>query len=230
MNNKVLIITGGTSGIGKAVAKEALERDYFVVVASRNSDSLNKIADEFNSEKLVTQVTDISKLEDLTKLKEFAIEKFGRVDVVIANAGSSSGPTQYRGEQAEKWKEMIDTNILGSALTANAFLPELEKTKGCFILVGSVTGRIATEGRPYSMTKWAVTGMTESIRKEMRGTGVKVCCVQPGMVETSFWPDGTDFSTALKPEDVARSVFFVTEQPSHVDINEILVRPTGQGL
>lgn len=174
---------------------------------------------------------DIVNYDELISLKTFALEKFGRIDIVFANAGFTSGSTSYlEGNTPNEWKDMVMTNVYGAAITANVFLSELVKTQGQLILTGSVIGRYNVPGRLYSATKWAVTAMAESIRKEMIGTNVRVTLLEPGAVDTPFWDEGTTFKASLTPDEVADVVVFATRQPKNVDLNEILLRPTGQNV
>jgi NADP-dependent 3-hydroxy acid dehydrogenase YdfG len=122
---------------------------------------------------------------------------------------------------------MVLTNVYGAALTIRATLPALRDARGHLLLTGSVAGRRALPGSLYSATKWAVTAMGESARLELADTGVRVTLIEPGMVDTPFFDDRP--RDALEPADVARAVMYAISQPPHVDVNEILVRPTAQG-
>ena len=121
---------------------------------------------------------------------------------------------------------MVLTNVYGAALTIRATLPSLMQARGHLLLTGSVAGRRALPGSLYSATKWAVTAMGEAARQELDGTGVRVTLIEPGMVSTPFFDNPV--SNALSADDVARAVMFAVSQPPHVDVNEILVRPTAQ--
>jgi NADP-dependent 3-hydroxy acid dehydrogenase YdfG len=121
---------------------------------------------------------------------------------------------------------MVLTNVYGAALTIRATLPALKESRGHLVLTGSVAGRRALPGSLYSATKWAVTAMGEAARQELNETGVRVTLIEPGMVDTPFFDNPV--SGALQPDDVARTVLFAVSQPAHVDVNEILVRPTAQ--
>jgi NADP-dependent 3-hydroxy acid dehydrogenase YdfG len=121
---------------------------------------------------------------------------------------------------------MVLTNVYGAALTIRATIPALKASRGHLLLTGSVAGRRALPGSLYSATKWAVTGMGESARLELNGTGVRVTLIEPGMVDTPFFENRP--TGALEPDDIARAVMFAVSQPPHVDVNEILVRPTSQ--
>jgi NADP-dependent 3-hydroxy acid dehydrogenase YdfG len=154
-----------------------------------------------------------------------ALAAFGRLDVVFANAGFGT-PRGFLESDPEHWRAMVLTNVYGAALTIRATLPAVRETRGHVLLTGSVAGRRALPGSLYSATKWAVTAMGESLRQEVEGTGIRVTLIEPGMVDTPFFdnrPQG-----ALEADDVARTVMFAVGQPRHVDVNEILVRPTSQ--
>jgi NADP-dependent 3-hydroxy acid dehydrogenase YdfG len=121
---------------------------------------------------------------------------------------------------------MVLTNVLGAAYTVRATLPALKETKGHVLLTGSVAGRRAIVGSLYSSTKWAISGMGESLRQDVDGTGIRVTVVEPGMVDTPFFEASAE--GRLQADDVARAVMFAVAQPPHVDVNEILIRPTAQ--
>jgi NADP-dependent 3-hydroxy acid dehydrogenase YdfG len=121
---------------------------------------------------------------------------------------------------------MVLTNVYGAALTVRASIPPLRESRGHLLLTGSVAGRRALPGSLYSCTKFAITAMGEAARQELNGTGVRVTVVEPGMVDTPFFSERP--TGALHPDDVARAVMFAVAQPPHVDVNEILVRPTAQ--
>jgi NADP-dependent 3-hydroxy acid dehydrogenase YdfG len=118
------------------------------------------------------------------------------------------------------------TNVLGAAYTVRATLPTLKETKGHILLTGSVAGRRAIPGSLYSSTKWAISGMGESLRQDVNGTGIRVTLVEPGQVNTPFFDNASE--GRLEPDDIARAVMFAVAQPPHVDVNEILIRPTAQ--
>jgi NADP-dependent 3-hydroxy acid dehydrogenase YdfG len=154
-----------------------------------------------------------------------ALERFGRLDVAFANAGFGAA-RGFLEESPEHWRAMVLTNVYGAALTIRATLTALKESRGHLLLTGSVAGRRALPGSLYSATKWAVTAMGESARQELNGTGVRVTLIEPGMVETPFFDNPG--SGRLHADDIARAVMFAVAQPPHVDVNEILVRPTAQ--
>src|ERR1700727_1211752 len=153
------------------------------------------------------------------------LERFGRLDVAFANAGFGA-KRGFLAESPEFWREMVLTNVYGAALTIRATIEALKDAQGHLLLTGSVAGRKALEGSLYSATKWAVTAMGEGARQELNGTGVRVTVVEPGAVDTPFF--SRQPKAYLNPDDVARAVMFAVSQPPHVDVNELLIRPTGQ--
>jgi serine 3-dehydrogenase len=159
-----------------------------------------------------------------------AMENFGRIDVAFANAGGIWGGSYVGGEDTpEQWQQMLMTNVFGAAATARLTLPELIRRQGHLLLTGSVIGRVAPPNNFYSATKWAITGMAESLRKQLVGSDVRVTLVEPGRVDTPFWQVRPD-EPMVFAEDVARAVLFAVSQPPHVDVSEVVVRPVGQQL
>ena len=225
MSGKVLLITGASSGIGAETARHAVETGYSVVLAARSLGKLEALVAELGSERALAVTCDVKEWADLERAVASALERFGRLDAVFANAGFG-GARGFEASDPETWREMVLTNVYGAALTIRAALPALRASRGHLLLTGSVAGRVALEGSLYSATKWAVTGMAESLRKEVLGTGIRVTLVEPGMVDTPFFDEPP--TDALQPADIARAVIYALEQPEHVSINEILIRPTGQ--
>ena len=227
MSDSVFLITGASSGIGAATARHAAEAGYRLVLAARSSERLDELASELGGDERVLAVQcDVTEWDEQREVVERALERFGRLDVAFANAGQ--GATRgFLEETPEQWRAMVLTNVYGAALTIRATMPALKESRGHLVLTGSVAGRRALPGSLYSATKWAVTGMGESARLELNDTGVRVTVIEPGMVDTPWFSQGAP-EWALQPDDVARAVMFAVSQPAHVDVNEILVRPTSQ--
>ncbi len=227
---KVFLITGASTGIGKATAELAVEAGYRVILAARSTNKLLALQNELGAENALAVPCDVSDLKSQESMIAATLERFGRIDAVFSNAGFSKGSPFYGGKNKhEEWKEMVLTNVYGAALTARLCLPELTKTKGHFLVTGSVVGHITSIRNLYAATKWAVTGIAYAVRNEMVGTGVRVTLIEPGVVDTPFWEVIPKPGTPeLQPEDVARGVLYAVSQPPHVDINQILIRPTGQ--
>lgn len=227
MSDPVFLITGASSGIGSATARRAAQAGYRLALAARSDERLAQLASELGGEERALPIRcDVTDWDQQRTAVERTVERFGRLDVAFANAGQ--GATRgFLEETPEQWRAMVLTNVYGAALTIRATMPALKESRGHLVLTGSVAGRRALPGSLYSATKWAVTGMGESARQELNDTGVRVTVVEPGMVDTPWFSRGAP-EWALQPDDVARAVMFAVSQPPHVDVNEILVRPTSQ--
>jgi NADP-dependent 3-hydroxy acid dehydrogenase YdfG len=226
-DDRVFLITGASTGIGAATARQAAAEGYRVVLAARSEDKLRELAEELGGEERALAVRcDVTEWDDQEAMVRTTLERFGRLDVAFANAGFGA-KRGFKEETPEFWRSMVLTNVYGAALTIRATMDPLTETKGHLLLTGSVAGRRALPGSLYSSTKWAVTGMAESARQELNDTGVRVTLIEPGMVDTPFFENGAG-DWALKAEDVARAVLYAVAQPPHVDVNEILIRPTAQ--
>jgi NADP-dependent 3-hydroxy acid dehydrogenase YdfG len=225
----VLLVTGASTGIGAATARHAVAAGWQVALGARSEDKLTELVSELGEDNAFAQRCDVTEFGDQEAFVGAAIERFGQVDAAYANAGFGAA-RGFLKEDPDQWRQMILTNVLGVAYTIRAVLPHFkERNSGHFLLTGSVAGRRALPGSLYSASKWAVTGMGESLRQELRqeeGSQVRVTLVEPGVVDTPFFDNPP--SSALEPDDIARIVMFVLEQPGHVDINEVLVRPTLQ--
>jgi NADP-dependent 3-hydroxy acid dehydrogenase YdfG len=225
-DEKVLLITGASSGIGAATARHAARAGFRLVLAARSLDRLRALADELGGEQRALAVRcDVTDFAEQEALVASALERFGRLDVAFANAGFGAA-RGFLQDTPEHWRAMVLTNVLGAAYTVRATLPALKQTTGHILLTGSVAGRRAIPGSLYSSTKWAITGMAESLRQDVDGTGVRVTVIEPGMVDTPFFEKPGE--GRLQADDIARAVMFAIEQPAHVDVNEILIRPTAQ--
>jgi NADP-dependent 3-hydroxy acid dehydrogenase YdfG len=225
-DEKVFLITGASTGIGAATAREAVAAGFRVVLSARSEDKLRQLADELGGEDRALAIpADVGVWEDTEALATRTLERFGRIDVVFANAGFGA-QRSFLGDSPEHWREMVLTNVLGVAYTIRATLEALREREGHMVITSSVAGRRALNGSLYSATKHAVTAMGEALRQEANGTGMRVTVIEPGMVDTPFFDNPGE--GRLQAEDVARAVMFAVSQPPHVDVNEILLRPTAQ--
>jgi NADP-dependent 3-hydroxy acid dehydrogenase YdfG len=228
----VLLITGASSGIGAATARRAAEAGYRIVLAARREDRLRELAEELGgAQRAIAVRCDVSDWEDDQALAQAALDSFGRIDAVFANAGFGA-QRGFLEESAEHWRSMVLTNVLGTALTIRATLPHLlERGSGHYLITSSVAGRRVVPGSLYSATKWAVTAIGEALRSELRqmrdNTGIRVTLIEPGMTDTEFFDRRPQ--NALADDDLARAVIYALAQPEHVDVNEILIRPSSQG-
>ena len=221
-DSRVFLITGASSGIGETTARHAAAAGYRVVLAARSTEKLEALASELDG---LAVTCDVTEWADQEALVERTLAEYGRIDVAFANAGFG-GKRGFKADTPEFWRAMVLTNVYGAALTIRACMDALVETKGHLILTSSLAGRRSLPGSLYSATKFAVTSMGESARLELNGTGVRVTLIEPGMVDTPFFDERP--VGMLEPDDVARAVMFAVSQPPHVDVNEILVRPTNQ--
>jgi NADP-dependent 3-hydroxy acid dehydrogenase YdfG len=227
-DRQVLVITGASTGIGAATARRAVEFDYRVVLGARSEDKLRGLAEELGGEENAVAVRcDVTSWDDQQALVSAAVERLGRMDAFLANAGFGAR-RGFLEESVEQWKAMIDTNVLGTALSIRAALGHFREkgNRGHMLLTSSVAGRRTLPGSLYSATKWAVTAMGHALRAEVADSDIKTTIIEPGMVDTPFFEDRPD--GALEADDIARAVMFALTQPPRVDVNEILVRPIHQ--
>jgi NADP-dependent 3-hydroxy acid dehydrogenase YdfG len=226
--DRVLLITGASSGIGAATARHAAAAGWRLVLAARSQEKLEGLAEELGgAERALAIQCDVTEWEQQQALVERALAAYGQLDAVFANAGFG-GARGFLNDTTEHWREMVLTNVYGAALTLRATIPALMDTRGHLLLTSSVAGRRALPGSLYSCTKHAVTAMGEAARQDLHGTGVRVTLIEPGMVDTPFFDNKP--SDALQDDDIARAVMYALAQPPHVDVNEILIRPVSQPL
>ncbi|WP_166269426.1 SDR family oxidoreductase [Marinobacter caseinilyticus] len=225
MVQKVMVITGASSGIGAATARAAVKDGYRVVLAARTPEKLTSLQHELGGPDHALALTcDMQNFEQQLKMVEDTLTHFGQIDAVFANAGRGGSPGGFSSADHEAWRDMILTNVYGVGLTLQATLPALRKSRGHVLLTGSAAGRATIPGSMYSATKWAVTAIGYGVREELRGSGVRVTLIEPGMVDTAFFDQKPEH--ALVDEDIARAVMYAVSQPAHVDVNEVLIRPT----
>jgi len=221
---RVLLITGASSGIGAASARAAVQAGWNVVLAARSADKLAALVEEFGASRAHALTVDVTDYAAQQAMVADALSWQGRLDAVFANAGAGGQPGGFSGAPVESWQRMVELNILGVAYTLRASLEALKASRGHVVLTGSVAGRRTLAGSMYSATKWAVSAIGYGLREELRGTGVRVTLIEPGMVDTPFFDDPKP--DALAPEDIARSVLYALSQPASVDVHELMILPT----
>ncbi len=239
---KVVAITGASSGIGEATAVLIAGRGAKVVLGARRTDRLEALAARIGAAggEAVYAATDVTRRDDLENLVALASERYGRLDVLVSNAGI--GPiSRFDDLRIEDWEAMIDVNIKGVLYGIAAALPVFRRQgAGHFVHVVSTAGlKIVPLQGVYAATKNAVRTLTEALRQEA-GETLRVTSVSPGFVHTDFADSMTDLKTraaileqrdriAIAPEAIARAIAFAIDEPADVDVNEIVVRPTAQG-
>lgn len=227
LTDKIAVVTGAGSGIGEAIATLLHEEGAKVVLAGRNKDKLQNVANQLAQDSVKVVPTDVTNKEEVDELMKIAQQTFGGLDIVINSAGQMllSKITDY---QVDEWDSMIDVNIKGTLYTAQAALPTmLEQSSGHLINIASISGFEVTKSSTiYSATKAAVHTITQGLEKELAKTGVKVTSISPGMVDTAITAAyNPSDRKKLDPQDIAEAVLYALTQPKHVNVNEITVRP-----
>jgi len=240
--NKVAIVTGASSGIGEAVASALAKRGATVALAARRRDRLDALALRLQDggSTAAPFPVDLAGEGEPRALVDRVVQAYGRIDVVVNNAGIMllSPVAEATGSD---WRRMIELNLIAVMELCRAALPHLRETKGHVVNIASLAGRIANPNASgYAASKFGVVGFSESLRREVFSDGIRVTVVEPGVVATEL---GDQIENAAMKEglrarmaqmhplhanDVARAVEFAVTQPPHVNVNEIVVRPTGQ--
>jgi NADP-dependent 3-hydroxy acid dehydrogenase YdfG len=236
-DGKVAIVTGGARGIGAAISRELSDRGARVVVGEVSAPRAEEFARSAGTDSIVARSCDVRDFSQVTSLHDAALATYGRLDFVVANAGITDWSSMSDGDP-ERWRDVIETNVLGVAFTIRATLPTLvAQRSGHVVITASISGRVTYVGEPiYIASKWALVGMGRALRKEVAPAGVKVTLIEPGIVDTPL-VSGTEEGRqelaqvrALMPEDIAAAVAFALARPEHVDIEELVVAPTGQAM
>jgi NADP-dependent 3-hydroxy acid dehydrogenase YdfG len=244
IQDKVVVITGASSGLGEATARHLCAQGASVVLGARREDRIRSLARELASKggKAIALVTDVTDRAQVQRLVDMAVKTYGRVDVMINNAGLMPQSPLER-LKIDDWDRMIDVNIKGVLYGIAAALPHMKQQKsGHIINVSSVAGhKVRAGGAVYAATKHAVLALSEGLRQEVKAYNIRTTVVSPGAVATELpdsvtEPDLADSfhkfyeEFAIPADSFARAVAFAISQPEDIDINEILFRPTRQEL
>ncbi len=244
IKEKVIVITGASSGMGEAAAKHLANLGAAVVLGARRADRIEKLAKEIqkNGGKALAIVTDVTQRDQVKNLVDSTVEKFGRIDVILNNAGIMPLSPIDR-LNVDEWDKMIDVNIKGVLNGIAAVLPHMKKQKsGQIINTSSVAGhKIFGGSAVYSATKYAVRALSEGLRMELKPYNIRTTIVCPGAVKTELLEHiseadiqqaNKDYvgTVGISPDSFARVVAFAISQPEDVDINEVIFRPTAQEL
>lgn len=243
IQDKVVVITGASSGLGEESARHLASLGAKVVLGARREDNLKKIVDDINQSggEAIYHVTDVTKQQDVEALVNKGKETFGRIDVMVNNAGLMSlAPLSIR--KVEEWDRMIDINVKGVLYGIAAALPIFEaQENGHFINISSVAGLKVFQGAAvYCGTKFAVRAISEGLRMEV-GANIRTTTIEPGAIDselkhgsshsdTASYVNDMYESLAIPSDSIARALAYAIEQPDNVDINEIVIRPTAQEL
>jgi NADP-dependent 3-hydroxy acid dehydrogenase YdfG len=247
LKNKVAIITGASSGIGEATAKALSKEGARIVLAARRIDRLEKLKAEIEKSggNAIVVKTDVVKRKEVENLARITLEQFGKIDILINNAGLM--PLSFvKNLHVDEWERMIDVNLKGVLYAIAAVLPDMRKNKsGDIVNISSIAGRKLFPGAAvYCATKFGVTALSEGMRIELSPKeNIRITSIEPGAVATELthsftdqeiidqWKDGRrDHLIPLKPGDIANAIVFAVTQPQGVSVNEILIQPTMQGL
>jgi NADP-dependent 3-hydroxy acid dehydrogenase YdfG len=243
IENKVVVITGASSGLGEATARLLSAQGASVVLGARRAERIQAVADELNAQggKALALATDVTDPDQVQRLVDAAVQTYGRIDVLINNAGvMPHSPLERR--RIEDWNRTIDVNIKGVLYGIAAALPAMQQQKsGHIINVSSVAGhKVRPNNAVYAATKHAVLALSEGLRQEVKPYNIRTTVISPGAVATELpnsitEPDIAEnvrksYEIAIPADSFARAVAFAMSQPEDVDVNEILFRPTRQEL
>jgi 3-hydroxy acid dehydrogenase/malonic semialdehyde reductase len=244
LKDRTVCITGASAGIGLACAREFARHGSRLLLAARRVERLRELADELkksHSTDVHVFALDVMKPDNVAKAFASLPPGWRAIDILVNNAGLSRGLDRLQEGKLQDWEEMIDTNIKGLLYVTRQVLPGMvERRNGHVLNLGSIAGhQVYPGGNVYCATKSAVNALSHAMRMDLLGTGVRVCSVEPGLVQTEFSEvrfrgDRARSATVyqntrpLKPEDVAEVVVFAATRPPHVDISEVIVMPTDQ--
>jgi NADP-dependent 3-hydroxy acid dehydrogenase YdfG len=244
LEQKVAIITGASSGIGEATARQLAQAGASVTLAARRVERLESLKAELEADgaRVLIVPTDVTRREDCEQMVQKTIEAFGRLDILVNNAGVMLLSAVAKGE-VDQWDRMIDVNVKGLMYGTNAALPHMiEQNSGHVVNISSVAGRrVFLTGAVYCATKFAVNAFTEGLRMELSARhNIRFTSIEPGIVATELTHHITDKDvinnfdkwrdqvTPLQSEDIAESVLYAVSAHPRANVNEILIMPTGQ--
>ena len=221
---KIVLITGASSGIGEATAKTLVNNGHKVILTARREEQLNQLVAELGSDNALAVAADATDFTALENVVTKGIEKFGRLDVAFANAGMGVSTAGTEKGDPDEWSTMIDINIKALLWSAKLTLPYLRETTGHFILTSSAAGRKPIGGSIYGATKWFAYGFGQNLAEEMSEWNGRCTTIAPGMVNTPFFDEAKP--DKLDPQDVADAVLFAIEANQRNSVREIYLMPT----
>jgi NADP-dependent 3-hydroxy acid dehydrogenase YdfG len=243
VKDKVALVTGASSGIGLATALALSKAGAKVAAGARRTDRLQGLEKQIRESggEVLIQKLDVTSRQECNSFVDAAVKKWGTVDILINNAGLMP-LSFFKNLKVEEWDQMIDVNIKGVLYCTAAAVPHmLAKKSGHIVNISSVAGRVVfAAGSVYCATKYAITALSEGLRQELsQRSNIRVTCIEPGVVSTELLNTITDKSLekfveaskqmeALRAEDIANSIMFALQSPAHMNVNEILIRPTMQ--
>jgi len=221
---KVVLITGASSGIGEASAKTLVNNGHKVILTARSEDKLAELVESLGEDNALSVPADATDFTELENVVTKGLKKFGRLDAAFANAGMGVSTAGTEKGDPDEWSTMIDINIKALLWTAKATLPHLRQNKGHFILTSSAAGRKPIKGSIYGATKWFAFGFGQNLAEEMSEWNGRCTTIAPGMVNTPFFDEAKP--DKLDPQDVADAVLFAIEANQRNSVREIYLMPT----
>ncbi|HAG38747.1 MULTISPECIES: SDR family oxidoreductase [unclassified Pseudoalteromonas] len=221
---KVVLITGASSGIGEASAKTLVNNGHKVILTARSEDKLAELVESLGEDNALSVPADATDFTELENVVTEGLKKFGRLDAAFANAGMGVSTAGTEKGDPDEWSTMIDINIKALLWTAKATLPHLRQNKGHFILTSSAAGRKPIKGSIYGATKWFAYGFGQNLAEEMSEWNGRCTTIAPGMVNTPFFDEAKP--DKLDPQDVADAVLFAIEANQRNNVREIYLMPT----
>lgn len=239
MDGKVVIITGASSGIGAETARQLSRLGCRLTLAARSEERLSALADEIGTDALIIR-TDVTERDDIRRMVEATIDRFGRIDVMFANAGIYVPGKVDEGDPAE-WSNLMNVNIDGVLNCVHAVLEQMKaQGSGDILITSSISGFVDIDWEPiYSASKHAIQGFVHTLRRQVAPMGLRVGAIAPGAVATELWgvTDPAEIErlairehSFIRAEDVARAVIFVLSQPPHVTIRDLVILPQKQDI
>lgn len=244
LKDKIVCITGASSGIGAACAVAFARHGSRLLLSARRKHRIDELANRLMQEhgvRVFSVALDVMKQEDVASAFKSLPSEWQSIDILIPNAGLARGLAKVHEGSLQDWEEMVDTNIKGVLYTTRAVLPGMvERNRGQIILMGSIAGHdVYPNGNVYCGTKYFINALAKGLKMDLLGTGIRVCSVDPGMVQTEFsevrFHGNRDRAAQtyintrpLLPQDVAEIVIFCATRPPHVDIHEVIVMSTDQ--
>ena len=223
-DEKIVLITGASSGIGAATARRLVEAGHKVAITARSEDKLSDLVKELGDDNAFYVAADASNFEALENVVAKTVDHYGRLDAVYANAGMGVSTAGTEEGDPQEWEKMININVNGLIYTAKASLPELRKTTGHFIITSSIAGKITLKGSIYGATKWFAHGFGNNLAEEMIEWGGRCTTIFPGMVNTPFFDEAKP--DKLDPKDIADAVAYALSANPRCDVREICLMPT----
>jgi serine 3-dehydrogenase len=244
LRNKIVCITGASSGIGRACATAFALQGCNLLILARRKERLDTLADQLSRQhniKILARQLDVTHRTSVEHTLFSLPTEWKKIDILVNNAGLARGLAKFHEGKVEDWEEMIDTNVKGLLYITRTILPWMvERNSGHIIAIGSIAGhQTYPMGNVYSASKFAVTGLSRSLKMDLLGTNLRVSSVDPGLVETEFSEvrfrgdkeraaKTYQGMRALRPEDVAEAVVFCATRPLHVNIGELTITPIDQ--